>query len=81
MVHPQLTLWFVELNSEMTNIKPYFFVCVSSVKAHLQETNPDRVDKFVADAGPAVKKVLANLKDYQVTKLNLISMISKHLHN
>lgn len=39
---------------------------MSSIKAKLQEDNPERVDGFVADVTPEVKKILANIKNYQV---------------
>lgn len=45
----------------MAYVKDY----MKAVKAHLAENNPERVDKFVADATPAVKKILSNIKDYQ----------------
>jgi len=38
---------------------------MKAVKAHLEKNNPDRVEKFMADAGPAVKKVVSSFKDYQ----------------
>lgn len=41
-------------------------VCMSSVKAKLQETKPDRVESFMADVQPEVKKILGNIKNYQV---------------
>lgn len=41
-------------------------VCMSSVKAKLQETKPDRVESFMADIQPEVKKILGNIKNYQV---------------
>ncbi len=39
---------------------------MSSVKSNLEKTNPERVDKFVADAGPAVKKIVGDFKNFQV---------------
>lgn len=42
-----------------------------SIKAKLQESNPDRVEKFMAEAQVAVKGVVGNIKNYQVfTKLS-----------
>ncbi|XP_061579793.1 translationally-controlled tumor protein homolog [Cololabis saira] len=45
----------------MSYIKDYLKV----VKAKLQETNPERVDKFMADVTTEVKKVVGNIKNYQ----------------
>uniref|UniRef100_A0A669C6A6 Translationally-controlled tumor protein homolog n=1 Tax=Oreochromis niloticus TaxID=8128 RepID=A0A669C6A6_ORENI len=45
----------------MTYIKDY----VKAVKAKLQETKPDRVESFMADIQPEVKKILGNIKNYQ----------------
>ncbi|XP_038550440.1 translationally-controlled tumor protein homolog, partial [Micropterus salmoides] len=45
----------------MTYMKEY----VKAIKAKLQEDNPERVDGFVADVTPEVKKILANIKNYQ----------------
>lgn len=45
----------------ITYMKEY----VKAIKAKLQETNPDRVDGFVADVAPEVKKIMGNLKNYQ----------------
>jgi len=36
------------------------------VKAKLQESAPDRVDPFMANAPAEVKKILGNIKNYQV---------------
>lgn len=36
------------------------------VKAKLQEIAPDRVDPFMANAPAEVKKILGNIKNYQV---------------
>jgi len=45
----------------MVYIKEY----VKSVIAKLKETSPDRVDAFKADVQLEVKKILANIKNYQ----------------
>ncbi|KAM0787972.1 hypothetical protein ACM66B_006174 [Microbotryomycetes sp. NB124-2] len=47
--------------SFMVYIKGY----MKAVKAHLQETKPDRVAAFEAGAQTWVKKVLGNFKDYE----------------
>lgn len=36
------------------------------VKAKLQETSPERVDPFMANAPAEVKKILGNIKNFQV---------------
>ncbi|XP_044072528.1 translationally-controlled tumor protein homolog [Siniperca chuatsi] len=45
----------------ITYMKEY----VKAIKAKLQETNPERVEGFVADVAPEVKKIMGNLKSYQ----------------
>ncbi|NP_001158336.1 translationally-controlled tumor protein [Oryzias latipes] len=45
----------------LTYIKDY----MKSIKAKLQESNPDRVEKFMAEAQVAVKGVVGNIKNYQ----------------
>ncbi|XP_015228417.1 translationally-controlled tumor protein homolog [Cyprinodon tularosa] len=47
--------------SYMAYIKDY----VKAIKAKLQESNPSRVDQFMADVQPEVKKILGNIKNYQ----------------
>lgn len=42
-----------------------FFLC-HRVKAKLQEIAPDRVEPFMANAPAEVKKILGNIKNYQV---------------
>ncbi|KAK9537432.1 hypothetical protein VZT92_005050 [Zoarces viviparus] len=42
-------------------IKEYF----KAIKAHLEKTCPARVQPFMSDAQPEVKKILGNLKNYQ----------------
>lgn len=39
---------------------------MSSIKAHLAKTNPERVEKFMADAPAAVKTIMADIKNLQV---------------
>lgn len=44
---------------------------MTSVKAHLEVNNPERVEKFVADSPGAVKRILSDLKNFEVaTELN-----------
>lgn len=40
------------------------------MKAKLQESAPDRVDPFMANAPAEVKKILGNIKNYQVGHSN-----------
>ncbi|KAJ3268612.1 Translationally-controlled tumor protein [Terramyces sp. JEL0728] len=47
--------------SYMSYIKGY----MKTIKAHLQEHNPDRVATFEANAPAFVKKILGNIKDYE----------------
>ena len=47
--------------SYMTYIKGY----MKQVKKYLEEHNPERADKFMELAPAAVKKILANFKDYE----------------
>ncbi|XP_037095278.1 translationally-controlled tumor protein homolog [Syngnathus acus] len=44
----------------LTYIKDY----VKSIKSKLVESNPERVEKFVADANSEIKKILPNFKDF-----------------
>ena len=39
---------------------------IHSVKAKLEETNPDRVKEFMAKAPACVKMILENIDKYQV---------------
>jgi len=45
----------------MTYVKEY----VKAIKAKLQESSPDRVEGFMADIQPEVKKIIGNIKNYQ----------------
>ncbi|XP_013866935.1 translationally-controlled tumor protein homolog [Austrofundulus limnaeus] len=45
----------------MAYIKEY----VKAIKAKLQETNPDRVESFMAEVQPEVKRIIGNIKNYQ----------------
>jgi len=45
----------------MAYIKEY----VKAIKAKLQESSPDRVESFMADIQPEVKKIIGNIKNYQ----------------
>ncbi|XP_061648635.1 translationally-controlled tumor protein homolog isoform X2 [Phyllopteryx taeniolatus] len=47
--------------SYLVYIKEY----VKALKAKLQETNPDRVEQFVADAAVEIKKLLPGFKNFQ----------------
>ncbi|BGP37160.1 hypothetical protein JCM10450v2_001066 [Rhodotorula kratochvilovae] len=57
----RLTETSFDKKSYMTYIKGY----MKAVKAHLQATNPDRVSVFEKGAATYVKKVLANINDWQ----------------
>lgn len=41
--------------------------CDFRVKAKLQEQNPDRVEAFMTGAQGEVKKIIGNLKNFQVS--------------
>lgn len=38
---------------------------MKAIKAHLEETDPDRVAAFMASAGPAVKSIMQDIGNYQ----------------
>lgn len=38
---------------------------MKAVKAHLQETNPERVEAFEKGAAAFAKKIIGNFKDYE----------------
>ncbi|XP_051260048.1 translationally-controlled tumor protein homolog [Dicentrarchus labrax] len=38
---------------------------MKAIKAHLEENNPERVEKFMADVAPAFKGIVGKFKDYQ----------------
>jgi hypothetical protein len=40
---------------------------VCRIKAKLEENNPDRVKPFMAGAQEEIKKIMGNMKNYQVT--------------
>lgn len=40
---------------------------MSSIKAKLVESNPERVEVFTNEIPAVVKKIVANIKNYQVT--------------
>ena len=46
----------------------YHSVCLFSVKVYLEEHHPDRVSEFMAGAPAALKKILGQIKDFQVAK-------------
>lgn len=48
-------------------VKSVYLVCVSRIKVKLEESNKDRVKPFMAGVQEEVKKILSNIKDYQVT--------------
>ena len=39
---------------------------MSRIKAKLEESNPDRVETFMAGITGEVKKIVGNIKNYQV---------------
>lgn len=43
-----------------------FLFFFNRVKAKLQEVAPDQVEPFMANAPAEVKKILGNIKNYQV---------------
>ncbi|EGG03731.1 uncharacterized protein MELLADRAFT_44401 [Melampsora larici-populina 98AG31] len=47
--------------SYLTYLKGY----MKAIKAHLQETKPDRVADFEKEAAAAAKNIVANFKDYE----------------
>lgn len=53
---------------------------MTSVKAHLEENSPERVEKFVSNVQGAVKRILSDLKNFQVdTELNFTPfLVSKY---
>ena len=57
----RLTSTDFDKKSYMTYIKGY----MKSIKKYLQEHNPSRVEVFEAKAPAQVKKILANIKDYE----------------
>ncbi|KAH8914337.1 translationally controlled tumor-associated [Atractiella rhizophila] len=57
----RLTSTAFDKKSYMTYLKGY----LKAVKAHLQETNPDRIPIFEKKAQEFAKKVVANIKDYE----------------
>jgi hypothetical protein len=57
----RLTETQFDKKSYMTYIKGY----MKQIKAHLMETNPERAEAFQAEAPAFVKKILANIKDYE----------------
>lgn len=58
-----LFIWFVVQVVKCNLILLLFF---NRVKAKLQETAPNRVDPFMSNAPSEVKKILANIKNFQV---------------
>lgn len=60
-------LVFMYLNlTTLNSMKNTALLCMFSIKTKLQETNPGRVEKFMAEAQVAVKGVVGNIKNYQV---------------
>ncbi|XP_076603548.1 translationally-controlled tumor protein homolog isoform X2 [Chaetodon auriga] len=55
----------VETSFDKKSYLPYMKEYMKAVKAHLQETNPERVEKFMADAPAAVKMILGDIKNFQ----------------
>lgn len=52
------------------NILLIIAIFYNRVKAKLQEVAPDRVDPFMANAPAEVKKILGNIKNFQVSYSN-----------
>jgi len=46
---------------------------MKKVKKHLEENEPDKVKEFETGAAAYVKKIIANLKDYDFVSLSLAS--------
>ncbi|XP_070832390.1 translationally-controlled tumor protein homolog isoform X1 [Chaetodon trifascialis] len=55
----------VETSFDKKSYLPYMKEYMKAIKAHLQETNPERVEKFMADAPAAVKMILGDIKNFQ----------------
>nr|XP_029509156.1 translationally-controlled tumor protein homolog isoform X2 [Oncorhynchus nerka] len=47
--------------------KGYIKDYMKAIKAKLEENNPDRVKPFMAGAQEEIKKIMGNMKNYQVT--------------
>lgn len=69
----------LNLVSGMTNNKQYRSVHITSIRTHLEATNPERAEKFVADSPAAVKRVLADFKNFEVSIYSEISPYLKSL--
>lgn len=55
----------VETTFDKKSYLPYMKEYMKAIKTHLQETNPERVEKFMADAPAAVKMILGDIKNFQ----------------
>lgn len=42
-------------------------VSLNSIRAYLEKNNPDRVDEFVKNSPAAVKRVIADFSNFEVT--------------
>lgn len=73
LVYPQINLVWV--HAEMANHKRYHSMHITSIRTHLEATNPERAEKFVADSPAAVKRILADFKNFEVS---VYSGISQH---
>lgn len=47
------------------------------IKAKLEENNPDRVKPFMAGAQEEIKKIMGNMKNYQVTNYIYYCLIAQ----
>lgn len=50
---------------------------VCRIKAKLEENNPDRVKPFMAGAQEEIKKIMGNMKNYQVTNYIYYCLIAQ----
>ncbi|XP_041806227.1 translationally-controlled tumor protein homolog [Chelmon rostratus] len=55
----------VETSFDKKSYLPYMKDYMKAIKAHLAKTNPERVEKFMADAPAAVKTIIADIKNLQ----------------
>uniref|UniRef100_A0AAQ6IJC2 TCTP domain-containing protein n=1 Tax=Anabas testudineus TaxID=64144 RepID=A0AAQ6IJC2_ANATE len=59
----------------MAHIKDY----MKAIKAKLEESNPERVDPFTTGVTAVVKKIVANIKNYQVSTQLILTPSSQNL--
>lgn len=53
-----------------------FFLSPSRIKARLEEHKPERVKPFMTGAAEQIKHILANFKNYQVSYLLTVVLVS-----